>query len=156
MSRVYTAGFQDIAVSATQDLIYILCSSTVPIEIHEVSLTQRTLTTYEAKNITFRRLGATVTAGTGGASITPAPHVPNDTASVVTARRNDTSVATTSGTATIIRPDNWSFLNGYYWAPAGYDDRIILAPSTAFVVRLDTAPSASMTASGTIVFAELV
>src|SRR6266542_3620761 len=156
MARIYTAGFQAVSVSATQDLLYLLCSSTVPIEIHSVELSQKTLTAWEAKDVTFRRLTATVTAGSGGASVTPTTHLPNDTAAVVTARRNDTTVATTSGSNTIVKPFNWNFLNGFYWSPAGNDDRIVLAPSTAFVVRLDTAPSAAMTASGEITFAELV
>jgi hypothetical protein len=156
MSRVYTASFQAVAISAAQDLLYLLCSSTMPIEIHSVTLSQKTLTAWEGKDFTFRRLSATVTAGSGGATVTPTPHAPNDAAAVTTARRNDTTVATTSGANTIIKPFNWLFLNEFYWSPAGYDDRIIVAPSTAFVIRLDTAPSAAMTASGEVTFAELV
>jgi hypothetical protein len=156
MARIYTAGFQAVAITAAQDLLYLLASSTVPIEIHSVTLSQKTLSSWEGKDISLRRLAATVTAGSGGASITPTTHTPNDAAAVTTARRNDTTVATTSGANTIIKPFNWLFLNEFYWSPAGYDDRIILAPSTAFVVRLDTAPSASMTASGEVTFAELV
>jgi hypothetical protein len=156
MARIYTASFQAVSISAAQDLLYLLASSTVPIEIHSVTLSQKTLTAWEAKDFTFRRLTATVTAGSGGAAVTPVAHTPNDTAAVTTARRNDTTVATTTGSNTIIKPFNWLFLNESYWSPAGYDDRIIIAPGTAFVVRLDTAPSAAMTASGEVTFAELV
>ena len=61
MARVYTVSMDNVAVSATQDLLTILCSSTVPIEIHSVNLSQKTLTAWEAKDITFKRLPATVT-----------------------------------------------------------------------------------------------
>jgi hypothetical protein len=156
MARVYSLPINAVAVSAAQDLFYLLCSSTVPVETHSVQLDQKTLTTWEAKDVTFRRLTATVTAGSGGASVTPVAHVPNDAAAAATARINDTTVATTSGSNTIIKGFDFNFLNGFYWSPAGYDDRIVLAPSTAFVVRLGTAPSASMTVSGELTFAELV
>jgi hypothetical protein len=155
MARIYTVSFQAVSISAAQDLLSLLCSSTVPIEIHSVTLSQKTLTAWEGKDITFRRLTGTITAGSGGASAPPVVHTPNDTAAVTTGRRNDTTVASAT-TNTIIKPFNWLFLNEFYWSPAGYDDRIILAPSTEFVVRLDAAPSAAMTASGEITFAELV
>lgn len=155
MARVYTVVIDSVAVSAAQDLFTLLCSSTVPIEIHSVVLSQKTLTSWEAKDITFKRVPATVTV-TGGTSITPRPMLPNDTASVVTATINNTTLTTSSGTIVTEFADDFNFLNGFYWSPAGADDRIILAPSSAFCVRLGTAPSASMTVSGTVTFAELV
>ncbi len=155
MARIYTASFQAVSIAAAQDLLSLLCGATVPIEIHSVTLSQKTLTSWEGKDITFRRLTGTITAGSGGAAATPVAHTPNDAASVTTGRRNDTTVASAT-TSTIIKPFNWLLLNEFYWSPAGFDDRIILAPGTEFVVRLDTAPSAAMTASGEVTFAELV
>ena len=155
MARIYTASMNAVAVSAAQDLFTLLCSSTVPIEIHSVVLGQKTLTSWEAKEVIFKRVPATVTV-TGGTSITPRPNVPNDTASVVTATINNTTLATSSGTIVDLFNDDWVFLNGFVWTPAGNDDRYIIAPSQAFCVRLPTAPSGSMTVSGTVTFAELV
>jgi hypothetical protein len=154
--RVYSVPITAIAVTAAQDIFYALCSSTVPIELHELILMQKTLTSWEAKDFTIRRFTATVTPGSGGASVTPVSHAPNDVASVTTCRRNDTTLATTSGTNTVIKGLTWNFLNDFYWSPAGIDDRLVFAPSQAMVIRLDTPPSASMTMSGTMVFAELV
>src|SRR6195256_1475882 len=96
MARVYTVSIDNVAVSAVQDLFTILCSSTVPIEIHSVNLSQKTLTAWEAKDITFKRVPATVTV-TAGTSVTARPMTPNDTASVVTATINNTTVATSTG-----------------------------------------------------------
>ena len=81
---------------------------------------------------------------------------PNDTASVVTATINNTTLATSSGTIVTLFADEFNFINGFYWSPAGQDDRIIVAPSSAFCVRLGTAPSGSMNVSGSVTFAELV
>lgn len=143
-----------VAVTAAQDFFTLLCSSTVPIEIHSVQLDQKTLTSWEAKEITFKRVPATVTV-TAGTSITARPMNPGDSASVVTATINNTTLATSSGTIVTLGAYDFNFTNGFYWSPAGVDDRIVLAPSSAFCVRLGTAPSASMTVSGTVTFAEL-
>lgn len=155
MARVYTVSMDAVAVSATQDFFTLLCSSTVPIEIHSVVMSQKTLTAWEAKDITFKRVPATVTV-TGGTAVTPRPALPNDSASVVTATINNTTLATSGGTIVTTYADDFNFVNGFYWSPAGQDDRMIFAPSSAFCVRLGTNPSASMTVSGTVTFAELV
>ena len=153
MARVYTVSMDAVVVSAAQDFFTLLCSSTIPIEIHSVVLSQKTLTSWEAKDITFKRVPATVTV-TAGTSVTPRPMLQNDTASAVTATINNTTLATSSGTIVTEYADDFNFLNGFYWSPAGADDRIIIAPSQAFCVRLGNAPSGSMTVSGTVTFAE--
>jgi hypothetical protein len=155
MARIYTVSIDRVAVAAAQDLITLLASSTVPIEIHAVNLGQKTLTAWEAKDITFKRVPATVTI-TGGTAVTPRPMTPNDSASAVTATINNTTLATSTGTIATLLADEFNFLNGFYWSPAGQDDRIIIAPSQAFCLRLGTAPSASMNVSGSVTFAELV
>jgi len=152
--RVYTVGINAVAVSAAQDLFTLLCGSSIPIEIHSVSLGQKTLTAWEAKELNFKRVPATVTV-TGGTSVTPRPIMQGDAASSVTATINNTTLATSSGTIVDLLNDAWAFLNGFYWSPAGVEDRWIIQPDQAFCVRLPTAPSESMTVSGTVTFAEL-
>jgi hypothetical protein len=154
MARVYTVSIDAVAVSAVQDLFTILCPSGIPIEIHAVNLGQKTLTAWEAKELIFKRVPATVTV-TGGTSVTARPLNKGDAASGVTATINNTTVATSSGTIVNLWSGTWEFLNGFYWSAAGYDDRFIIAPSEAFCVRLPTAPSGSMTVSGTVTFGEL-
>lgn len=158
--RVYTIPLDSISVPtspAPRDLFYVPATSTVPFELHEITLGQKTLTAWEAKEMRLMRLTGTLTAGTGGASITPVPNMPGDVAAVTTARGNDATTTASGGTAnTIIKPLMWEFLNGFYWSPAGEDDRIRLAPSTALVLRLVTGPSGTMTVSGSMVISELV
>jgi hypothetical protein len=49
MARVYTVSIDNVAVSAAQDLFTILCSATVPIEIHSVNMSQKTLMAWEPR-----------------------------------------------------------------------------------------------------------
>ncbi|MFO1185830.1 MAG: hypothetical protein U1E56_13765 [Bauldia sp.] len=154
MGRIYSLSFKDVAVSVAQDLFAVLCSSSVPIAIHSVTLTQKTLTNWEAKNVSMRRVTATVTLGSGGSTPTPRPTNAGDAAAGGTYHANDTTVATSSGTIVDTHAEEWNFLNGLYYLPPP-EDRPIIRVSEAFVVRLDTAPSAAMTCSGTLVFEEL-
>lgn len=156
MARVYTVTMPDVAITAAQDLFYLLAAAEKPLEIHSFELSQKTLTTWEARGLLFLRVPATVTVGSGGSSVTPRPVTPNDTAASATARINDTTNATSSGTIVNLRGGTFNVLNGDYWAPAGNDDRIIIGGGQAFVAKLVTAPSASMTVSGTLTFSELV
>lgn len=154
-TRVYSVVMDSVAVSAAQDLFTIKTSTSVPIEIISVVFSQKTLTAWEAKDITLRRLGPTVTV-TAGTSVTAQPFLPTEQASSVTATINNTTVATTTGTSSSLQADDFMFLNGFLWTPAGYDGRFVVGVSSAFCVRLGTAPSASMTMSGTVTFGELV
>lgn len=152
--RLYSLVFKDVAITAAQDLINLTATAGMAFKIHSIELGQRTLATWEAKNVRLTRNPATVTAGTGGAAGTLKPLNPSDVAATVTARTNDTTGQTTSGTATDIFAREWEFLNGFFWLPAP-EQRPIIRPSEGVVLRLDTAPSASMTASGYMLIEEL-
>jgi hypothetical protein len=152
--RLYTVSFADVAITAAQDLFGILCTANMAIKIHCIELGQRTLATWEAKNVKLVRNPATATVGSGGAAATPRPFNPGDAAATATARVNDTTNQTTSGTQAILMAREWEFLNGFFWLPAP-EQRPIIKPSEGVALRLDTAPSASMTASGYIMFEEL-
>lgn len=154
MGRIYSLTFKDIAVAAAQDLFYLLQTASIPIALHSVALTQKTLTAWEAKNVLIKRVPATVTVGSGGTSGTPRPLNSNDTAASGTGRVNDTTGATSSGTIVDLHAEEWNFLNGLYYLPPP-EDRPIIQVSQALVVALVTAPSASMTASGTLIYEEL-
>lgn len=152
--RLYAVPFSAVAVSAAQDLINLTCTANMAIKIHYVELGQKTLTGWEAKEITLRRNPATVTTGSGGSAVTPRPFNPGNPAATFTARSNDTTAQTTSGTQAILLARTWEFLNGFFWMPAP-EQRPIIKPSEGFAVNLGTAPSGSMTASGTVWVEEL-
>jgi hypothetical protein len=152
--RLYAVTFNAVAVVAAQDLFALTATASMAFKVHYIELGQKTLTSWEAKEIQLRYMPAVVTTGSGGAAATPRPLNPSDVAATVTARTNDTALTTSSGTAYDMLDRDWEFLNGFIWMPAP-EQRPIVKPGAAIVLRLPTAPSASMSSSGTIVFEEL-
>lgn len=151
--RLYAVTFDNVAATAVQDLISVTATANMAIRIHEAAVGQIDLTTVSSLRVALRRLPATVTAGTGGNAFTPVKLQNGDAAATATARINDTGVATTSGSATVIVADTFNVLNGFLWLPAP-EDRIIIAPSQALVFSLLTAPT-SCHISGRVIFEEL-
>lgn len=152
--RLYTISIADVAVSAAQDLINITATANMAFKLWRIELGQKTLTNWEARGILVRRFPATVSAGSGGSAATPRPMSAGDPAATVTARINDTTPMTTSGTAVNLFARDWEFLNGFIWVPMP-DERPVFGPSTGMSINLPTGPSASMTVSGFAVIEEL-
>jgi hypothetical protein len=152
--RVYAVPFKNVSISAVQDVIGVYAGSAKALEIHEIKLGQTSITTAAQLRLTLRRLPATVTAGSGGSTPTPVPQNKNDAAASFTAHANDTTQATTSGTALDYAPDVWNLINGYdmLFAP---EDRPVINPNEAFIVSLDQAPSQAINCSGVAIVAEL-
>lgn len=154
--RVYTMAFKQVAVTAVQDLLALYTgANSIPIEIHEVTIDQVTASTVGNLAISLKRLPATVTSGSVGAAGVINTTRVGDAAATVTGRVNDTTQATTSGTAVNLAATAFNVINGFFWRPQ-VEDRPVIKSSQAFIVSLDTAPGSSETMSGTIVFAELV
>lgn len=155
--RMFKASFTAVAITAAQDLFAIKAGATVPIFVHSVTLGQKTLSAWEAKELKFSYLPATATLGSGGTTATSRGSDPGGmaAAAAATVHVNDTTGATSSGTAYDIFDDDWVFTNGYIWLPADPRDRIFIRPAEALAVRLGTAPSGSMTCSGTIEYEEI-
>lgn len=151
--RLYAVTVDAVAVSAAQDIINLTATSGMAFKVRSIFCGQKTLTTAEMKQVRCTRFPATVSAGSGGSAATPRPLRNGDPAATVTARINDTTGMTTSGTEIPVYADVWHFLNGFFWAPE--DNGPIVAPSQGFAFELPTAPSGSMTVSATIIFEEL-
>lgn len=89
--------------------------------------------------ITIRRLPATFTVGSGGSAVTPVPYDGDDTAAGFTARCNDTTVATTSGTAVVCEELAWNERNTpyvEYWPDREARWRVI--NGAGLIVRCET------------------
>jgi hypothetical protein len=159
--RLYTVPFTAVALTVAQDLFYLKPAADKPIRLHsfELSNVGGTADAGDAQEELLRieviRLPATVTVGSGGAAVTPAPILPNDAAAGFTARANDTTVATSSGTAQtkVSTGLNIRQPTPYVWVP---EHRLVLANAEALVVRLNTAPADSVSVSGTAWVEELV
>lgn len=152
--RLYSVPIDAVAVSAAQDLFGLLATSGMAFKVHMIELGQKSITTWEAKEIKLVRNPATATVGSGGSAATPRPVNPGDAAATVTARINDTTPQTTGGTQAIFFSRTWEFLNGFFWMPAP-EQRPVIKPSEGLALKLPTAPSASMTVSGYMLIEEL-
>jgi hypothetical protein len=151
MGRVYSAVFEGVAVAEEQDLFEMLCGSAVVACVHEIHITQDDSEVSLQNPVRLRRIPATVTSGTGGASVTPRRMMPGDAASVCTVERNNTTIATSSGTVEIMRRIAENALNGWHWVFTP-ETRIWLPPSGVFCVTI--ADPGSLTMSGELVFEE--
>jgi hypothetical protein len=154
MSREYSVQFNNVSVSAAQDLISVFSGASMAFEVHSLQIGQITATAIGNLRISLKRLPATVTAGSGGTTPTPQKLNFGDSAATVTAHANDTTQATTSGTSSTLLSDIFNVVNGYQWIFPP-DDRPVFQPSQAAVLSLDTAPGAAETMSGTMVIAEI-
>lgn len=145
--RIYTAVFENITVSAVQDLFNLLAVAQGGFDVHWVKLMQTTLTASETVRIKYQR---GTTAGSGGGSATPAP------LGDLGAPAADTVVDindTTQGTpGTVIDMDGWNLINPYLWMPTPLTQ--IHVPGTGrLIVELEDAPT-SCSMSGSICFEE--
>ena len=164
--RPYTVQFTAVSVTAVQDLFYLKPAADKPIAFwgFEVDNVGGTADAGDAQEELLRfeiiYLPATVTAGTGGAAVTPQVTLPNDTAASFTARCNDaTTTASTTGTASTKFAGGINVrIPGPDWlAPAlPVPQPIIVANAAAMVVRLNTAPADAILLSGTAFVSELV
>ncbi len=102
MARLYLINFENVSVAAVQDLFSFKGSTGKTCKLKKVVFgpTDTSLQTAQSLRLRVRYHSATITLGSGGASATPVPVDPGDSAASFTAHTNDTSQATTSGTAT--------------------------------------------------------
>src|SRR4051794_5105874 len=104
MPRIYTVSFENVSVSAAQDLLQIKGASNKVLRILRrwVSATDTTIPTAQMLRLRERFLPATVTDGSGGSTPTPAKRDQGDAAATFTALANNTTPATTNGTAVVL------------------------------------------------------
>lgn len=147
MSRVYTVSYQGTITNAggDSDLLEILPADDKPVKLCGFILSQTSEvgdTAEEGLRISVMRLPATVTSGSGGSSATPAPMDSADSAAGAACECNNTTVATTNGTAITIEEMAWNERNSPYehWYP---DDqfRPKAKQGEALIVRMQTTPA---------------
>lgn len=158
MSRIYTAVFKSIAVTAAQDLFEIAGPTDAITVIHDWTLSQSTETGDAAEEmlvLTTNRGVGTVTSGSGGASVTPHAKEDGDTAYGGTVERNNTTImAVGTGTLEELEAYVWNIrvpMQKVYTPEA----RPIISPGNRWTLELETAPADSVTISGTITFEEI-
>lgn len=158
LGRIYTVSFQGVAISAKQDLFYIKPAADKPCQIEAVYLSNIGVAAdagdaqEELLDLQMLYMPATVTAGSVGTAPTPRPLIVNDSAAGFTARVNDTTVATTSGTRYPLHTDGWNVRVPYVYLPPP-EHRAMVANAAAIVFRLAETGSAmadAITCNGTM------
>jgi len=148
---MYTVNFENVSVTAAQDLVQITGPSAGKIiKVHRVWLSNvdTSLITGQAVRLRCRYLPATVTVGSGGTTgITPSKKEDQGDAacSSTTAATNNTTPATTSGTAVVLMGHGTHL---YVPFDHVFTKPIIVGPSTAFVFELLSTVSASAKMNG--------
>lgn len=109
----YTVPYTGTLTNAggNTDLFYLLPADDKPIRLRGLILSQSSEVGDAAEEnlrITIQRFPATVTVGSGGSAVTPVTMSSPDAAAGFTARCNDTTVATTSGTAVTHEEFAWN------------------------------------------------
>lgn len=161
--RAYVAEFHNVALTTAggdQDLFYIKPAASGVVGLEAIYLSNVGIAAdagdaqEELHRIEIIKLPATVTVGSGGGAMTPNPIMPNDRAADSTVRINDTTVATTSGTALNLHSDGWNVRIPYVWMPPPEHRPQCWFPH-AFVVRLASTLTDDITCSATCIFREL-
>ena len=114
MARIYRVPYTGTLTNAggDSDWFEILPADDKPCKIVGLKCGQTTEvgdTAEESPRITVRHMAATVTSGSGGSAVTPVKNdMGVDVAAGFAAEANNTTVATTSGTSTIMEEFAWN------------------------------------------------
>lgn len=151
MGLMYSATFEQVAVTAVQDLFELVAPADAAVIVHSLALSQSTDagdTESEQLNILIHR-GST--SGSGGTTITPRPLQVGFPAAGTVAEANNTTQSTEGNH---VHSDCFNVMAGYQyvWTP---ETRPVVSPSGRLIVELQTAPADSLTMSGTIYFEEI-
>ncbi len=117
MGRVYTVSFENVTVSAAQDLVALKGSTGKVLKLLRawMGATNTTLQTAQSLRLNIKYASATITLGSGGSTPTPRPFDPGDAAAAFTCHANDTTPATTSGSFVNLVPQGVHNYAGWDW-----------------------------------------
>ena len=154
MPRRYRVPFDNVAVTAAQDLVTIFGATGKMCRIIEVAVcaSDTALPTSQMLDLRCRYLPATVTTGSGGAAGVITPTDPGDAAASFTARTNDTSKATTNATATVRLERACHIYAGLDYM---FPDPPPVGPTDAFVFELLSTVSGTVHLSGGLLVEEI-
>lgn len=152
LERLYTTFFENVTVSAAQDLLTVKAGTANRAIIRRISLSAGGVTAAAEMRVRLKRLASGFTAGSGGTT----PVIGNvastqNISSLSTVAANNTTQA--SGTATTLGVWQWNVLQDFLEIPPTEQDRWECTVSEALILDLVAAP-ASTVLSGFIVWEE--
>jgi len=151
---MYTAVFNNVAVTAIQDLFELVAPADSVVLLHDIHLSQNTDVGDAAEEVLRIELtSGHTTSGSGGAAVTPVPVSLGDAAFGGTCEANNTTQAS-AGTIVTKYVWNWNIRVGFdkIFTP---ETRPVISPSARMCLELPAAPADSVTMSGSITFEEI-
>ena len=151
MGRMYAAAFEQVAITAIQDVFQILAPTDSVVIVHEIHITQSS----DAGDAQSEQLPILIhrgsTNGSAGSTPTPTPLHLGDAAAGTVVEANNTTQGTEG---TFLHAESFNVMAGFHYVPTP-DARHIVSPSDLYHVELQAAPADSITADGVIIFEEL-
>ena len=158
MGRLHIAQFNEVAVTAAQDLFEIAAPATGIVKIHSWSILQNT-DVGDAQDEILRietvRGDGTVTSGSGGSTVTAQPLDNGDTAPGSTVEANNTTrMVVGTGVLDTLEQFGWNVRVGLekIYTP---ETMPVVSPSDRWTLALDDTPADSITMSGHVIFEEI-
>ena len=152
MSRMYSATFKAVATDAIAELFFIQAPSDAALRVHEIKITQDASETSEQLPLSIFR--TTTDQSAKGTAVTPNPLSTGDSAFGGVVRRSILTAETFATEGANIYNDSQNILNGWHILPTP-ETRLDISPSGRLVIKLETAPSASINVSGYIMIEEI-
>ncbi len=153
---IYSAEFNNIAVTAVQDFFEVLSPSDAVLVFLGLFLSQHSDAgdaQSEQLRCLVQRVTGAPTSGSGGSTATPRPVNSGEVASGATVEINNTTQIS-GGTSVNLHPFAFNVMAGYdLWIPEMA--QWIIAPSTRLVIALEAAPADSLSMNGAIYWNEL-
>ena len=152
MTRLYTASFEGVAVTAIQDVFEINAPADAVVVLHSCTITQESdAGDSEAEMLRITMSRSVTASGSGGTNPGSRPVEVGDSAFGGSVEVNNTTQATG---LTLIYSQAFNVQSGFFWEP-GPEGRTVISPSGRLVISLPVAPSDSLTMNGSILFEEI-
>lgn len=154
--RIYTVGFDGVAVTTAVDLIELDAAAGKPIEVLGWDISQSSDVGDAAEEILrYKWVRGNTTSGSGGSTATPRPANLTDAAAGFTCETNNTTAASVGTAVDVIPGMTWNVRQGSapIWLPEGCE--LVTSEATLLCLRLSAAPADSLTISCTVWVREL-
>lgn len=155
MGRIYTGFFENVAITAVQDLFSVQVPADVLCRLWEFGIFQTSDVgdaAEEILRIRIRRQTGAFTVGSGGSAVTMVRAHEGDAATSLTVRANDTTPALATFEDLPILGWNVRIPLEKLWTP---ESAPTFFASSELIIDLPAAPSDSLTTSGYITVEEL-
>jgi len=163
MASVYTVTMENQTVVADATLVIVRAATAVTaraslLEVLRVTVSQQGTATNQQLGVI---LGMKASAFGTYTAATPAPHAINGVASGITGSTSGAAAgagtdasAEGAGTVTTTLTESFSVVNGWLWVPTP-EERILIQPDTAFIVKLRGTPTTLTGWNATLTFREI-